>query len=383
MSAFLTQVFSLLTTNTGSLAYNLVLAFSIIAALLTTFSQMHGRPPLQSAEQSAKRSANPFRRMLVGLSLLLLLRMALFLSAGLAWSELIDPGVVLPVLERGVDLLSLLVIVWLWAFPMASLAADIATALIALVLVTLTLYGVMAGLNLGIAQPFNGSIPDQNAQLIAITLAGLGVLFLAIRRPPGWPTGLVMLLANRADRDRSGLPVEQLLQDWAQAGDPHQTVEALASILAQDLNAELCLFLWPPDEAGRMVAHGYDLAHHLPIQDTLLESQSLPVIAPAFNQGSPLRLPRNSTAPDLPALAQSLNLERTGSLLAIPVLAASGQPLLQVIMLSPSSSRRWSSADEQRLATNSIPLAHILQRNHEIAMVQAELVETRLSLQST
>jgi hypothetical protein len=132
-----------------------------------------------------------------------------------------------------------------------------------------------------------------------------------------------------------------------------------------------------------MVAHGYDLVHHLPIQDTLIESQSLPVIAPAFNQGSPLRLPRNSTAPDLPALAQSLNLKRTGSLLAIPVLATSGQPLLQVIMLSPSSSRRWSSSDEQRLAANSIPLAHILQRNHEIAMVQAELVETRLSLQST
>ena len=104
MSAFLQQVFSLLTTNTGSLAYNLVLAFSIVAALLVAVSQMRSHPALQFAL--------PFRRMLIGLSLLLLLRMVLFLSAGLAWTGLIDAGVVLPALERGVDLLSLLVIVW-------------------------------------------------------------------------------------------------------------------------------------------------------------------------------------------------------------------------------------------------------------------------------
>ena len=432
MSAFLQQVFSLLTTNTGSLAYNLVLAFSIVAALLVAVSQMRSHPALQFAL--------PFRRMLIGLSLLLLLRMVLFLSAGLAWTGLIDAGVVLPALERGVDLLSLLVIVWLWAFPQPSLTADIVTGFIALLLVTLTLFGVMAGLNRAVAQAFNGSTADQTVQLISLGLASIGILFLVIRRPPGWPTGLVMVLVlalgslfqflipgdgdfpgavrlaqmiaypllitlpyrfgispvvqpalasqvvsvqgDQADSEQSGLPVEQMLRDWAQAGDPRQAVDFLASVLALDLDAEICLFLWPPDEAGNLVCQGYDRAHQLPIPNTTLEVRTLPVIAPAFRQGFPLSLPGNSTAPDLPVLASALNLRRTGSLLSVPVQIDTGQTLLLVVMLSPSSDRRWSSADQQRLAAIAIPLAHILQHNREIALVQAELAETRHSLQS-
>jgi len=432
MSAFLQQVFSLLTTNTGSLAYNLVLAFSIVAALLVAVSQMRSHPALQFAL--------PFRRMLIGLSLLLLLRMVLFLSAGLAWTGLIDAGVVLPALERGVDLLSLLVIVWLWAFPQPSLTADIVTGFIALLLVTLTLFGVMAGLNRAVAQAFNGSTADQTVQLISLGLASIGILFLVIRRPPGWPTGLVMVLVlalgslfqflipgdgdfpgavrlaqmiaypllitlpyrfgispvvqpalasqvvsvqgDQADFEQSGLPVEQMLRDWAQAGDPRQAVDFLASVLALDLDAEICLFLWPPDEAGNLVCQGYDRAHQLPIPNTTLEVRTLPVIAPAFRQGFPLSLPGNSTAPDLPVLASALNLRRTGSLLSVPVQIDTGQTLLLVVMLSPSSDRRWSSADQQRLAAIAIPLAHILQHNREIALVQAELAETRHSLQS-
>jgi hypothetical protein len=434
MGAFFQQVTSLLTTNPGSLAYNLVLAFSIVAGLLSTLNQWRSNPALQ-----VDRIA---RRMVLGLSLLLAFRMALFLSAGFAWQHLINIELVLPPLERGVDLLSLLIIIWLWTFPEPNTLVDLATAILGLMILIFTLVSMMGGIILGAAQAFNGSSIDRYTQEAALLLAASGVLLLFIRRPAGWSTGVVMIavlgaghllqLLAPGEGDYPGavrlsqmiaypfliaLPshlatfsapvlsldsrdiqpanttsdhidaidpqVQGLVLDWIMADDPRQAGELLAATLAQDLQADLCLFLWPPDAQGQIEAHyGYDVVHHQAIPDLALESRSLPVLTLAFQQGQALRLPGSSNVPDLGELAHVLDLKRLGPLLSYPVLADGGQPVLQVVMLSPFSGRQWLAEDQERLASMAKPLAHILQRNLRIAAIQEELNQAHQTMQS-
>ena len=73
MEIFFSQVFTLLTSETGSLAFHLVLAFSILGALQITFSHSRGE-------------FNPVSlRLALGLGGLLLLQLLLFVISGLGW----------------------------------------------------------------------------------------------------------------------------------------------------------------------------------------------------------------------------------------------------------------------------------------------------------
>jgi GAF domain-containing protein len=145
----------------------------------------------------------------------------------------------------------------------------------------------------------------------------------------------------------------------------------------------MCLFLWPPDEAGQVAArYGYDLVHRLAIPDLLMPAKKLPVLTQTFAQKKPLRLPGNSTAPDLRELIRQLDLKRTGGLLGVPVRTPDDQAVVQVVMLSPFSGRRWTSEDQERLQALTSPLAHILQRNRQFTAIQEELDQAQKSLVS-
>lgn len=186
MMAFLQQVFSLLTTNPGSLAYHLVLAFSLVAALLAVGYAW------STASTPVMKSAG--WRMFFGLGLLLALRALLFGVAALAWQQVIDVAVLLPALERGVDVLSLLVIVWLWAFPLPNLLGDGLSAFFGLLLAALILLGLGFTVEQGPLTSFNGSLNDGLAQMLSLGLCVGGGLLLLLRRPPGWSMGLIMLI---------------------------------------------------------------------------------------------------------------------------------------------------------------------------------------------
>jgi len=55
--------------------------------------------------------------MVIGLSLLLVIRVAMFALAGVAWQGLINEHILLPPVDRAATLISLLVILWIWCFP--------------------------------------------------------------------------------------------------------------------------------------------------------------------------------------------------------------------------------------------------------------------------
>jgi hypothetical protein len=73
MTSVIEQLLTIITTPPGNLVYHLVLAFSIVGALMSAINHYGSTERIQG------------RRMILGLSLILAVRLGLFLVAGLVW----------------------------------------------------------------------------------------------------------------------------------------------------------------------------------------------------------------------------------------------------------------------------------------------------------
>ena len=146
MNTILPEILSLLSSEAGGLIYQLVLAFSIAGALLGAI--------LYARAFDAKLGY----RMAAGLGGLLLLRLALFAASGLTWQGLANPGMWLALVDRGIAILSLILIIWLWVFPAPSRIGDSATLILALLSISLlTLAGIwrsQQAVNLPLSETF-------------------------------------------------------------------------------------------------------------------------------------------------------------------------------------------------------------------------------------
>ena len=431
MEPFFQQVFTLLTSDTGSLAYHIVLAFSIIAALLLAVAQWRGAAEMQGADEQRGR------RMVFGLSLLLAFRLALFLAAGLAWLGILNPDAFLPPVDRAVTLLSLVIILWLWAFPEPLRAADTASTLLLLLMVTLTVLGIVAWSTQPAGQAFNGSWPDYVSEAAALILIGIGLLLLFVRRPAGWAFGagmLGLLLAGHLIYFLSGTTagsfagsvrlaqmaaypmllllsqrfpapagqkfflqqaavvnahpqeiepeVLEALIDAALDTAAEKSCQAVPTAFARLLGADICLLVSAPDPSEKInLRCGYDTMRGVPLPQTSIDGHMLPYLTEALQRGRPVRLPGSSSAPDMIFLAAALGVERCGPLLAVPASAGDEPPVGGVILLSPYSSRAWTPEDEARLLRFSEPLARFLQQNEQVAALQDRLSQAESSLQ--
>jgi signal transduction histidine kinase len=425
MGSILQQVFSLLTTDTGNLTYHLVLAFSIAGALQAAFTYSRTGDPSKG------------RRMILGLSMLLLIQLALFVSSGLVWQGLIDAGNVLPPLDRAAILLSLILIIWLWAFPNTQRAADGAALLIGLLTITMLALGITWWSGQDQSAGFNGSLPDMAATFYALVLVAIGVVLMLIRRPAGWGVGLAMLglilaghLANLTmpvvEGDYSGplrlalmaafplllvlpqrfpalvvgsapirsstgrsktspvatdIELTSELLELALETDINKAYPMVTSIVARLMRADLCVLVIPPQDSGDMlVAEGYDSVNEHYFQNLHLENHKAPVLASTLRRGQSLRLPATSTSPDLSGLARTLNLEKTGDLLAASLKPAGSEyALLGILLLSPYSHRSWDENDEAQLNDIAGLLVRLLQRNEELLEQQKELQQARMA----
>ncbi|MEA2007917.1 MAG: hypothetical protein U9O54_02270 [Chloroflexota bacterium] len=128
------QIINILTTPPGNLTYHLVLAFAAAGAL-------------QGALLHWRQSEFPQgRRMVIGLSLLLVGRAILFVGAGLVWQGITPPQTLLPILDRTVTMLGIILIVWLWSFPEPLRVADMASILLGFVALALAIFSYVWGL---------------------------------------------------------------------------------------------------------------------------------------------------------------------------------------------------------------------------------------------
>ena len=171
------QILTTLTVFPGNLVYHLILAFSIAGAF-------------QAALNLWRSSGFPQgRRMVIGLGVLLVVRLILFVGAGLAGKAVADPHSLLPILDRTITTLSLILIIWLWAFPEPLRSADIATGLLTLLTITASVFSFVwwSGNNTG--QNFNQTWLDLGWEVYALVLLVMGIILLLTRQPNAWGAG--------------------------------------------------------------------------------------------------------------------------------------------------------------------------------------------------
>lgn len=180
--SFFEQVFTVLANAPGNLVYHLVLAFSITGALQGAISQLRatGYPQV--------------RRMVIGLSLLLLGQVALFIASGLAWQGVFAADHLLPNLDRAVLFFSLVWIIWMWAFPEPARVWDASAVILSLLALTALAFGIVSQASINAEGGFNLSTHSFFWNIASLVLLGAGGLLLVTRRPLGFGNGLTMII---------------------------------------------------------------------------------------------------------------------------------------------------------------------------------------------
>lgn len=404
MIQILQQALTILTTPPGNLVYHLVVAFLIAITLPVALLPWRTRGLPQA------------RRMVTGLFLLFLGWIVLFVSTILDGQDLGIPAVLFPILDRAFTAFSLAIIIWLWAFPETLRLADAGTLLIGLLVVTLSVFTLIWSSNQELGPFFNGTFPDKLWEAFSLVLLLLGGLALLARRPNGWGVALIMLLVlfsghlsqllvplENSDypgavriaqliayplllflpqRFAVAVPLAQpqsqtLIPDrrrynigpkafqsflsLATETDPQQICQAIVQAVSEALLADISLLVSPPDDSGDMsIECGYDLIREEFREGGYLSSQQVPMLATALRRGRALRLPATSASEDLNGLSQALNISRSGSLLAVPIISPAERIIAGIVLVSPYSNRSWTPEDQNYLLGISKSLGRII-----------------------
>lgn len=373
----------------GNLAYHLVLLFAVGGAL-------------QAALVQWQRFSYPqIQRLLKGLAALFVARLLLFAVAGIAWQGLVSAHVLMPVADRAVAALSLILLVWLWAYPEEERAGDLmlwgALTLVLLFAVGTGFWWAQMAAN----HAFNASLPDTVWSILNTILACVGLVIVLRRKPDGYGSGAILLaillfgwlfhgVLPPSGGDLDGLlrladllaypliftlpyrfktapvaPVRPVVEHFQSAEPDQSALQAfvraldvprekrcapLAEAIARFMRADLCLVVNPPQGNRVSIACGYDLIRDLPLEGDTLFTDALPIVVRALEKRRSLRLPASSTSRDIKSLALSLSIQRTGPLLAVPLPLDSDAPLQGgVILLSPYAQHAWTAQEQEKL----------------------------------
>lgn len=407
------QVISILTIPPGNLVYHLVLAFSIAGAL----------PGALNLWQ--RDSLDAGRRMVIGLSLLLLAQFLLIIEAGLAQFFPIFSDW-MPILDRAVTAISLVILIWLWVFPQVSARIDAAALLTGLLILLLT---VLTGL-WWVNQPgqafFNGSPPAVLWAGFSLLLGITGGFLMLTRRPAGYGIGLGMFillslgqllylidplpvgdypgmvrimqiaaypllltlpirfnLGDQPDEVETDRRVIQYFQTIATSSDTLEVNQSITAGVSLAMNADVCLLISPPDTNRHInLLCGYDLTHHRQIGAATFDSKLIPVVSESLRQGRPLHLPAEGSIPDLEGFEKILGRPISGSLLSAPILMPGGESDKSLLLLTPESKRSWTAADQNYLADIAGSLAGILDYKNSSQSKVEQLAQTSKTLQN-
>lgn len=409
------EMLSILTLPPGNILYHLVLVNSILGALQAAFAHFRSSEFPQ------------VRRTMMGLSLLLAGQLLLFIAAALGWQHIINIEVFLPPIDRAITLLSLIGMIWLWAFPEPSRGADSAATLISLFILTALVFAIADSSLQTFSGRFNASFQDAVWQFASIGFIAIGALILLVRRPSGWANGvaalllaflghLVYLLSDRSTGDFPGAvrlayiavypilltlpqrfpapisPVTSVKQeapvperrrystdpktfhallDLAAETNSTKMSQSVTRAIAQTMLADLCFLIYLTDNKNQLViASGYDLIREEPLEGGSLSKTAVPMLAGAIQRGRPLRLPASATSADIKGLGEVLGIGSPGNLLTVPMLTKEKESIGGVLLLSPYSNRSWSAEDQAFLANIATSLVAIVQRTRQSTSLQ-------------
>jgi signal transduction histidine kinase len=107
---------------------------------------------------------------------------------------IINPAIFLPPLDRSMTLISLVLLVWLWAFPEPSRAADSATLLLTLLIGTVFVFALLTWGQQPSGTPYNTTLQEFFWQLVSVGFIAFGGFIIFVRKPNGWNNGISVLM---------------------------------------------------------------------------------------------------------------------------------------------------------------------------------------------
>lgn len=429
MEIFFSQVFTLLTSETGSLAFHLVLAFSILGALQITFSHSGGEFNSVSL------------RLALGLGGLLLLQLLLFVISGMGWQGLVDSDKLLPPLDRTVMLLSTILIIWMWISINPSKLADIVMLVLLLSIATASVLGCVWWINQPEGLSFNYSTLDLIAMVIQVLLLLAGGFLLVLLQPAGWGTAIcmlgIMLLGpilhfafQQVQGDYSGavrlslmaaypfllyLPQQipapekvrsdstyqetsfaatngesagstdsyflQLTSQMVLENDPEQFARMLVSAMAGLAGSDMCLLAKViEEEQVVLITSGFDRIKGAYLEKMAIPILKIPVFASSYRLGRMRKLKLTGSSSEMIHLTRVMNVHELGNVLFIPILSQKGQPLAGLVFLNPYSEVDWTSEKQSEIHQHARLLVYLLQRTEERLTFTEEIGESQTML---
>ncbi len=357
---------TLLTSSPGNLTYHLVIGFSLAWALQTAIVRYHSR-------QSERA-----RHVILGFSILLSVRLIVFLIAAITaqTQARID---ILPPLDRGVTILGLLIITWLWAFPEPTRKSDVLTIiLVCLDLVFLAINFIVWN-NHSPEITFNSSLLSPLWELIAIVVCTAGFLLLFLRHPKNWGIGIFIYIINlighsiaffspifnsdypaavrlaqiityplfftliqdiqnhvhskedvqemKSQEQASNVSypdLNTLLEQWSTflGSNNRSDQQGLLNLLCGLFKCDYIIFIQPP-----RIKDAYALAHAFSSQKTAsfdlvdLTSKQIPLIYNSLQRVKPISLRADNKSQDMATLQKYINQRKDFHILASPLIS--------------------------------------------------------------
>jgi hypothetical protein len=418
MSQLLLQVLSILTEPSGDLIFHLVQIFSALAALLLALS----------SHQDPKSSI--YRRFLLGIIIVLGGQLMLFLITTFGWRGYFDTHLILPILDRTVNSICMVWIIWLWVAPLPWKVADYSLAGFNIFIGLSFLVTGFTWFIQGSGMDFNSTWQDllwADLMVVAIVAGLIGLIY---KKPDGWGVGVGFLAINLTGLtahlvypmqpgDYVGLvrlvqvftypllpvltrrftlppapaifnvppPVQvgqpertrftaesRTIDTWLQLSAQERSEpfhKLLVKAIAQTMVADICLLISVPDPQKQVrINAGYDLIRQETLGEGKIKGENIPEILRAFDQNLPLiLLTGGPISKDLKSFRDILNLKAPSNSMFIPILYHQ-EPIAGLLLCSPYSSRIWDITDESYLysVTNRVGalLAEISKREEDL-----------------
>jgi signal transduction histidine kinase len=389
MAPIIDQIVNIFTTPQSNLVYSLVLGLSAFSALIASW-YAHGNQGLPEG-----------KRMQQGLFFLVAVQVFLFIVSWLAWLGVMDGHFFLPPLDRMMALLSLVLVIWLWAFPKAKPIADWIFTGLGIAIVFAGVISLFWWINQNTNTFFNGSLLGGYAYYSGAALLVVGLILLLWQRSNSWGFGVLMLLIllagymaqyflpqdggdfswlvhlgemvafplmlalpsrlvplNRTTIISSGEKLvtrstarmdAKLIQTVIKLGNETsltQYYQTLTQFVAQLMDAGICLFLMPPKTGEQIILPvGYNQLDDRLIDGFTADGHKMPLLLDAVRTGKTLCLDGSNPDSEIYSLSSEIGLKNSTHLLEIPFPQQGLSSKMGILVLSKPSQPVWSEKD--------------------------------------
>ena len=182
MEFVLEKIHNLILSQAGTFLYHLVIIFILITSLHLIIRSNH------------KKITSVSRRSVIGLTFLLIAQIIVFLCTLLAWQNLLNVRLFMPILERTIITFSILWIVWLWAFPRPNSIVDTIMVLLNGTILILFAFNFWIWSKEYSNITFNSTTIDWIWGIFSIVVIFIGIFPILYKRSPIWKQGFLSFL---------------------------------------------------------------------------------------------------------------------------------------------------------------------------------------------